>query len=109
MHGKYLPAAFLFLVLVVPSAFSQDAANEWTVADIFGSNKFAMKSLSAIQWVDGRRYSYLDTDTVTRRRGLYTYRVADGRRDLVMDGALLVPSPGAEPMRIGSYQSRVGG
>lgn len=101
--------SFLLCVLLVPiSGTAQDADSskkKLSVDEIIASSTFALKSLSSAQWLDGgRKFSYIEADSVTRVRNVYTYSVADGKRELVMDGSLLVPKPGEAPMRIGSYQ-----
>lgn len=102
---KHSPVVLIVLAMFLcHTGLARSGDSLFTVEGIFGSGRFAMKTLSSVQWVDGKRFSYLDTDSVTRQRGLYTYRVSDGSRELVMDGALLIASPGSQPMRIGSYQ-----
>ncbi|MBM2846265.1 MAG: dipeptidyl-peptidase-4, partial [Bacteroidetes bacterium] len=101
--------SFLLCVLLLPIAGTAQVADtsrkELSIDEIFASSTFALKSLSSVQWLDeGRKFSYIQADSVTRVRNVYTYSVADGERELVMDGSLLVPKPGEAPMRIGSYQ-----
>jgi dipeptidyl-peptidase-4 len=93
------------ILLVAATAAAQNGKKLLTVEEIFGSGKFALKGLSSVQWIDGGgKFSYIETDTVTRVRSVYTYTVANGNREMVMDGSLLVPRSGERPMRIGSYQ-----
>lgn len=102
----YLPLyTLLLLTALFVSVRSQTATKEWNIDEIFGSTKFASKSLSGVQWVpDGRKFSYLETDSVTKSRNLYTYNVADGKREMVMEGSLLATGKDDKPMRIGSYE-----
>ncbi len=77
----------------------------WALDEIFSSSKFKMKSLSAVQWLeDGRGFSYLERDTIDRLNDLCVYHVEDGRREVVMDGALLFTEDGGKPIPIGSYE-----
>jgi dipeptidyl-peptidase-4 len=86
------------------SATAQEA-RPWSLEEIFASSAFAMKSLSSVQWMnDGRKFSYLETDSTDGLRDLYVYHVADGRRELVIDGAKLSTQPPEKPMSIASYE-----
>ena len=104
-----------FVSCILPAVFAQENKKQLTVDEIFGSSKFALKSLSSVQWVDGgKKFSYLEVDSITKFRNVYTYTVADGKRELVIDGSLLVgknldtldqspPFESREPISIGSY------
>jgi len=94
---------FLFVTLTVQLS-AQGITKRWTIDDVFAP-KFSTKSLSGIQWMEGgRKFSYLDVDTTTKQRNLYSYNIADGERDLVLDASLLVAKAGEKAMRIGSYE-----
>lgn len=102
MRTNFFLLAALFVVL---TGFAQESRKEWTLDDIFASSKFQTKSLSSVQWIEqGRKFSYLETDSLTRTRNLYVYSVADRKQELVIDGATLAVSPGGRPFRIGSYE-----
>ncbi len=98
--------SYLTLLLFIQAfGLAQIGKKEWTIDEIFTTSKFALKSLSSVQWMEeGRKFSYLETDTITKSRNLYSYSVADGKRELVMDGSLLTDKSGEKPMSIGSYQ-----
>ena len=103
MKTLVLRLCIIFVVSV--NAFAQQATNEWTLDDIFASSKFQTKSLSSVKWIEGgKKYSYLETDSVTHQRNLYLYTVADGSQEMVMDGSTLVARPGDRPFRFGSYE-----
>jgi len=99
------------LIFILVSGFfqgaglAQEVSGEWTVDDIFGSSRFALKGLSSVQWLDGgRKFSYVAADTATGIRNLYLYTLADGKSELVVDGALLAPRADERPVQIASYQ-----
>ncbi len=99
----------LFLLTVLLSVTvpldAQQPVKEWTIDDIFASQKFSFKSMPAIQWCDGgKKFSYLEVDTATKQRNLHTYDVASGKREMVMDASLLAMKAGEKSMRIGSYE-----
>jgi len=92
------------LFLFFESAFGQEQ-KPWSLEEIFGSSKFATKTLSSVQWVNGgRKFSYLETDSTDNLRDLYVYNVADGKRELVIDGPMLSTLPPEKPMTIASYE-----
>ncbi len=101
---KALTGMSLFLMMLPARAPAQEV-HPWSLEEIFGSPKFAMKSLSSVQWLDdGRRFSYLERDTTDKLQDLYVYHVDDGTRELVLDGALLTPGDDSPAMKIGSYE-----
>ncbi len=98
---------FLLTILLSVTAplVAQQPVKEWTIDDIFASQKSSFKSMPAIQWCDGgKKFSYLEVDTTTKQRNLHTYTVATGKREMVMDASMLVMKAGEKSMRIGSYE-----
>jgi len=104
MQKRITCALIILHSVIVVVALSQQKSKAWTIEEIL-SAKFALKSLSSAQWIDsGKRFSYLQTDSGTLVRSLYTYTVAGGKRDRAIDGAALSTVTRSTPFRIGSYQ-----
>jgi len=104
MKQKVLPVLIILSVLFFQKPAAGQSAPKWSVEEIFSGSKFTTKSLSGVQWIPGeRKFSYFETDTLTKNRNLYSYSVADGKRSMVVDGALLRAPGDEKPMRIGSY------
>lgn len=98
----------IVLLLACTHALAQD--KEWTLEDIFASTTFSTKSLAAVQWMEGgKKFSYLETDSVTRLRNLYVYNIARNRRELLIDGSKLIPEGQDSAMRISNYKWSPGG
>ncbi|MBI5472846.1 MAG: S9 family peptidase [Ignavibacteriae bacterium] len=100
---KQIIASAIVALSTTINLFAQQ--KEWTIDDIFASQKFAFKSLPVVQWYDGgKKFSYLETDQATKQRNLHSYDVATGKRETVVDASLLVMKAGEKSMRIGSYE-----
>ncbi|MDE3058986.1 MAG: DPP IV N-terminal domain-containing protein [Bacteroidota bacterium] len=59
-----------------------------TLQDIFASSKFRGKSLAEIHWMhDGKRFSYLDYDSVSKSRSMWIYSVKTKSRSVFLKGS----------------------
>ncbi len=75
-----------------------------TLQDIFASNKFRGKSLGEIHWMnDGRRFSYLDFDTVSKSRSIWMYSVKTKSRSLFINGSELREETSDSGFSISNY------
>ncbi|MCK9407997.1 MAG: alpha/beta fold hydrolase [Bacteroidetes bacterium] len=76
-----------------------------SIDDIFGSTKFLTRSLKAVQWMkDGRSFTFLDTDTVSKSIAVFQMEVKTGVQTMVVSGASLQLSSGDPAFRFSSYQ-----
>jgi dipeptidyl-peptidase-4 len=75
-----------------------------TLQDVFASNKFKGKSLGEIHWMnDGKRFSYLDFDTVSKSRSIWMYSVKTKSRSLFLSGSELKQDAGDPGFSISNY------
>jgi dipeptidyl-peptidase-4 len=97
--------ALLVLRLVLPgSLFPQERTKEFTVEDIFGTQKFSAKSIRGFQWIkEGKAYSYLETDTAKKQTDIWKYDVATGNKTKLVDASKLVLKEDEKPFRIQNY------
>ncbi len=100
---RSISCVFLIVGFAIP-LFAQSTAYRWTLDEVFRIGA-TIKTLGATQWTnDGKGFSLLEVDPVTKQRHLYKVNAADGKRERLMDGSKLVVKPGEAPMRIGSYE-----
>jgi dipeptidyl-peptidase-4 len=77
---------------------------EFTVEDIFGSSKFASKSIRGIQWMsDGRSYCIQEMDTVSKSIGIFRVNVKDRSKSLIVSGSQLKLNETDPAFRFSSY------
>jgi dipeptidyl-peptidase-4 len=78
---------------------------EFTINDIFVAGKFSTRSVRGVQWIgSGKAFSYLETDSSTKRTNVWKYDVASGKRSTIVDATALVLKQGDEPLRIQNYK-----
>jgi dipeptidyl-peptidase-4 len=98
---------WLMVSLVFVSAlnlFASAPVRELTLRDIFSSNKFRGKSLGEIHWMnDGKRFSYLDFDTVSKSRSIWLYSVKTKSRLLFLNGSELREEASDSGFSISNY------
>ena len=76
-----------------------------TIQDIFGSSKYSTRSLSGIHWIDdGKAFSYQQYDSVKKATQVWKYMIANGKREILIDGSLLYHDTSKTPFRYTSYQ-----
>lgn len=84
------PIVLLLTYLFLLNAFPQERTKEFTVEDIFGTTKFASKSIRGFQWIkEGKAYSYLETDTAKKQTDVWMYDVETGSKTKLVDAAKL--------------------
>jgi dipeptidyl-peptidase-4 len=78
---------------------------QFTVEEIFGSSKFASRSIRGIQWMnDGRSYCIQELDSATKSTGIFRVTVADRQKELIISGSRLRLSDSDPAFRFTSYQ-----
>jgi dipeptidyl-peptidase-4 len=78
---------------------------ELTLPDIWSSQKFMGKSIRGIQWAkDGKSYTYLETDTVTKSTVMMRFDVKSKERKAVVAGSTLKIDANDPPFSFSSYQ-----
>ncbi len=101
---KTILAAWAAIVLCPLLVFGQSDQRQWTIDEVFRLNS-AFKSFGTIHWMEGgKKFSYMDGDTATKQRNIYSYTVADGKREILLDASLVVGKDDGKKMRIGSYE-----
>jgi len=82
---------FIFsITLLQHVAYAQDSAYVWSLNDIFSSDRYRMKTLASVKWVDeGRSISYFKPDTADGSRDLVVYDITTGDQRTVIDGSSL--------------------
>ncbi len=80
------------------------ARENLTVEKIFASPEFRTKALREIQWLEGGKVSFFETDPANGQRDLYVASLATGKKELVLDADSLSSGQGGGPMHIASYQ-----
>lgn len=104
---KSMKSIILLLVSLVALypllVFGQATQRQWTIDEVFRLNS-SFKSFGAVRWIEGgKKFSYMDGDTATRQRNVYSYTVANGKRELLIDAAMVAGTDGKK-IRIGSYE-----
>ena len=85
-------------------AFSEQERKDFTVEEIYGSDKFAGDSLRSVQWLpDSKRFSYMERDSMTGVDNIWVYEAAAGKRTLLVDASKLVLREGDQPFPILHY------
>ena len=75
------------------------AQNSLTVEDIFGTSKYASKTLRGVQWIpDGRAITYYETDDEGDGKRIMLYDVKSGKRSVLINSETTeaLGSPGYE-------------
>ena len=95
-----------YCVLLIMGSLSIFAGGkEFTIEDIFGSSKFASKSVRGIQWMsDGKSYSFLETDTTSKSSGVFLWSVKEKSKKLIVSGSMLKMNESDPAFRFSSYQ-----
>ncbi|MBM4166038.1 MAG: S9 family peptidase [Ignavibacteria bacterium] len=76
---------FLF-VFGNPTSFAQQRTKEYTVEDVITSPLFQGKFIRGVQWIEnGKAYSFLETDSTTKRTNVMRYDVESGKKSLLID------------------------
>ena len=78
---------FLFFLLWVPSLlWSQQTKKDFTIAEIYSSQKFSGKTLRGVHWMkDEKRFIYQETYPATRTINFISYDIASGKRETFID------------------------
>ena len=68
-------------------SFTQQRTKTYTIEDIYNNvPAFQTKSVRGIQWIEnGKAYSFLETDTSTKRTNVMRYDVESGKKSLLID------------------------
>ncbi|MFQ5798361.1 MAG: DPP IV N-terminal domain-containing protein [Bacteroidota bacterium] len=91
-------------IFLISLGFSQQEQKDFTVEEIYGSDKFAGDSLRSIQWLpDSKQFSYMERDSMTGVDNIWVYEVATGRRTLLVDASKLVLRERDQPFPISHY------
>ncbi|MBI3587236.1 MAG: alpha/beta fold hydrolase [Ignavibacteriales bacterium] len=94
----------ILIPLFIQQALSQES-KVFSVKQLYGSNEFAGKTLSGVKWIEGgKKFSYQESDAATRVTNIWTYNVADGKREMIVDAKSLVLNAGDPPFRFTTYQ-----
>jgi dipeptidyl-peptidase 4 len=104
---KAIVSTVVLCIILHSSSFGQAAKKEFTVAEIYGSKKFAGKSLRTINWMEERGrttgISYLRTDQKTHLTNVCYQDIRSGTEKILADAATLVLNPGDPPFTISNY------
>ena len=85
-------------------ALAQHAPKAFTVEEIYGTERFADKSLRSVQWhPHGRQFTYLKRDSSTGFDDIWAYEAATGDRTLLVDASKLVNRQGDQAIEISHY------
>lgn len=81
------------------------AQQEITVERIFNTSDFRTRGLPAVQWmVDGRRYTFVETNREAGATDLVAEDARTGERTRLVEGARLVPAGVSAPIGIEGYE-----
>lgn len=95
----------IIIVNVIVLVFGYSGGKELTIEDIFASQKFSSKSIRGIQWLkDGKSFSFLDVDTVTKSSGVYQFIINNNTKKLIVTGSMMKLNESDPPFRFASYQ-----
>ena len=98
----------LFILISVCSIvcnYGVAGGKQFTVEDIFSSQKFSSKSVRGVQWMkDGKSYSFSEYDTTTKSTAIYQYIVKDKSKKLVVNGTMLKLDEKDPAFKFSSYQ-----
>ena len=85
-------------------SFTQQRTKEYTIEDIFSSPSFQGKSLRGVQWIEnGKAFSLLENDSVTKRTNVMRYDVESGRKTVLIDGTKLKLAKDTSAFNIQNY------
>jgi dipeptidyl-peptidase-4 len=85
-------------------ASAQLRSKEFTIDDIFASEKFSGRSIHGFQWIEnGEAYSYLEADSAKRQTDLWRCDVATGNKIKILDAGKLTLKEGEKPYVIHNY------
>lgn len=102
MKIQFSQFSVIFLCCV---QFLAAGGKELTIDDIFGSRQFTAKSLRSIHWKkDGKSFSFMDTDSVTKSTAIYQMDAKQGGKTLLVSGAMLKLQPEDPAFQFSSYQ-----
>lgn len=95
----------LFILFIILIQFQAAGDKELTIEDIFGSKKFATRSLQGVQWKkDGKSFSFLETDTATKSMAIMHMDVRNGAKSVLVTGAQLKLQSDDPVFRFSTYQ-----
>jgi dipeptidyl-peptidase-4 len=96
----------LSLLLVNQSVFAQQSDPAVLTLDrIFSSNEFAPESFGPARWLeDGMGYTTVEPSTTQKgSRDIVRYEAGSGARSVLVDAAVLKPTPQSAPLSIDDY------
>ena len=101
-----MPRVYRISVMtVVSTLFLCAGGKELNLQDIWNSSKFMSKSIRGIQWAkDGKSYTYLDTDSVTKSTAIIRFNVKSKEKKIVVSGSSLKIDANDPPFSFSSYQ-----
>ncbi|MBS4029758.1 MAG: S9 family peptidase [Ignavibacteriales bacterium] len=97
---------FLFFLFLFGNqiSYTQQRTKEYTIEDIFSSPSFQGKSIRGMQWIEnGKAYSFLETDTSTKRTNVMRYDVESGKKTVLIDGMKLKLANDTSAFNIQNY------
>lgn len=94
--------AILILIIGVTLSKGQDK-KQLTVEDIYGSTKFAGKTIKGLQWLpDGSAFTYFEPDPDSKLNDIYRQDISSSDKQLILEGASLWYE--GEPISMSSYE-----
>jgi len=102
---KALKMLSLIFFLFINSAWSQTGTKKFTVEEIYGSSKFFSQGLRMVKWIDeGKKFSYLETDFLTRTTHIKVYNPQTKKKDIIISSSDLKLSSQESKFTIMNYE-----
>ncbi len=95
----------IFAIFVLSCAVLLAGEKEWTLKDIWSGGKFSGKSVRGIQWMsDGKSYTYLENDTISKSTAVMQFFVKDQSKKLIVNGSQLKLNSDDPTFKFTTYQ-----
>jgi dipeptidyl-peptidase 4 len=95
---------FLSILTLISGTFLSPAQEQdFTLEEIFLSDKFTPQRMNGIQWLnDGEHYTFIRNDPESGVQQILAHSAKDGSEQLLLDGSMLVLPGTDEPLRFDS-------
>jgi dipeptidyl-peptidase 4 len=96
---------FMFiLTLLIGTFLSLAQEQDFSLEEIFLSDKFTPQRMNGIQWLnDGERYTFIRRDPESGVQQILAHSAKDGTEQLLVDGSMLLLPGTDRPLRFDSY------